>query len=391
MTPETSKFSVNPELTILHVGNYDLGRIGGPHHSVLELIRAQHEAGVRVALLTRSKSDAFKLQVPYPIFFTAEMPGYDKLSRLPSPFFSPDLINFQGYYSWMNAMIAWTARWRGIPYIIAPRGSMTREAHSQKRLKKMLADILFQDRMVAQAAYIHCLTELEAEDARRWGRPVFVVANGTDLGVAPGHFQTELANPGFPLRMLFLGRLDIHHKGLDLLLQGLAIFSQNHPLDEWRVLLVGPDQRGSRVKLEAMIDRLGLVNRVKLIGPLVGLEKEEAFRESHVFIHTSRFEGQPLAVTEALAHGLPCLVTPGTNMCDQITTAKAGWCAIPTAEGVASALIEVVSDRAKLPEMGQAARTLAIREFNWTYIAKKMIKQYEVIVKTNDSRHSRFG
>jgi glycosyltransferase involved in cell wall biosynthesis len=370
----------NSKLTVLHVTCYGQGLVGGPYRSVPELVRAQHKLGLRVALLTTARKGGYK-EEPFPVFCIDDLPRCRQLARLPEPIDVPDLLNFHSYYEWDHAFLAWEARRRSIPYVITPRGAMTRGAQSRKRLKKLLGNFLFQDCMTAKAAAVHCLTEAEAVDVRKWGCQVFVVPNGTDLSVTPRGPTSGMGNPDVELRLLFLGRLAINHKGLDLLLEGLAMWRTKQPYGRLRLLLVGPDQHGSRAQLGGMVKRLGLTDIVELPGPLVGQAKKEAFLWAHVFVHPSRFEGQPLAVLEALARGLPCLLTPGTNMADQVVAAGAGWGAQPTPVGIASALMEIMSNGAKLPQMGQAARALAERNFNWMDIAEQMIRHYTAIIE----------
>jgi glycosyltransferase involved in cell wall biosynthesis len=367
-------------LTVLYVACLGSAHIGGPFQYIPRLIRAQQDLGIQVALLTEPSSFP-ESKMEFPIFYINKRFVLGALDGLPKPFNAPDLISFQCIYSWKHAIIAREALRKGICYIITPHGSLTRGAQSRKRWKKLLGNFLFQDWMNDNATAVHCLCQAEAADAREMGCRVFVVGNGNDLEVVPVDLSGDADNLDTELHLLFLGRLDISHKGLDILVKGLSVFRDLQPLTRVRLLIVGPDQNGSTEQLKIMVEKLGLTDVVEFPGPLVGQDKERVFKWAHLFVHTSRFEGQPLAVIEALAHGLPCILTPGTNMADLVTRAGAGWCAEPTSFGVASILTEVAGKRAALPQMGRAARVLAEREFNWVHIDRQMNQYYRIIMK----------
>ena len=64
--------------------------------------------------------------------------------------------------------------------------------------------------------------------------------------------------------------------------------------------------------------------------------------KNDVFIRTSRFEGLPLGILEALSLGLPCLVTKGTNLDELVNNYNAGWGVETTSKMVASAIKNAV-------------------------------------------------
>jgi glycosyltransferase involved in cell wall biosynthesis len=372
----------NPELTVLHIYNYHQDRIGGPFRIVPELLQAQQECGVNAALLTIARNAKKQQAAAFPLFYIEDLQRSRQLDGLPPPFNAPDLLHFHSCYLPMSAVLARQAEKKNTPYLITPHGAMNRKARAQKRFKKMLGYLLFQNHMNTHAAAFHFLTQAEAELSREktMRRPFFIVPNGTDLrventGPAPG-----ATDPTVPLRLLFLGRLDIHHKGLDMLLEGLSFVKNHHPNQAYVLALVGPDHHNAnKHRLEEMVCRYGLQEQVKIPGSVTGSTKEAVFRWAHAFVHTSRFEGHPTAVLEALAHGLPCLLTPGTNMAHQVAQAGAGWVVQPDAKSIATALLNIVSQRSRLPQKGKTARSFAEQEFDWQRIAKKMIHHYRSV------------
>ena len=83
-----------------------------------------------------------------------------------------------------------------------------------------------------------------------------------------------------------------------------------------------------------------------------------------------------MAVLEALSHGLPCLLTPGTNVSAEIAEGGAGWEVPPTPEGIAQGIAEAIAGRDRLPAMGANARALSVREYDWGVVARKTVVAY---------------
>jgi len=293
---------------------------------------------------------------------------------LPEPFDRPHLVVFHGTYIPRHAGIARRLRSLGIPYLICAHGCMTRRAQRQSRWKKRLANLLFFRRMVARARAVQCLTDGEAATTGGWNRPLFVVGNGIDLPP-----EDRLASPGASdkLRLVFLGRLAIHHKGLDLLIEACRHVASRLRDRGARVELYGPDYHGDVPAVNRHILRGGLGDVIRWHGPVVGPRKTEVLRHSDVFVHTSRWAGHAMAVLEAMAYGLPCLLTPGTNMADEVAAAGAGWRVEDTVASIARGLGHVLdADPQALADAGRQARRLARDRYRWDGVAQRAVEQY---------------
>lgn len=76
-----------------------------------------------------------------------------------------------------------------------------------------------------------------------------------------------------------------------------------------------------------------------------------------------------MGLIEALAYGLPCLVTPGTNMLEEVKYADAGWGCEGNVESIKEALLNAVADKESYEIKSQHAKELASR-YNWDKLAK---------------------
>jgi len=361
-------------MKVLHAAALTWKDLSGPNASVPGLVAAQHALpGVQAGLLTTLPGHD-----PPPCSFPVFTP--DRICRrsgrfdLPGPFTRPDLVVFHSTYIPLHARIARHLRRSQIPYLICPRGGMTRYAQACKRWKKRAGNLLFFNHLVRGARAVHCLTAGEADASGDWRTPTFVLGNGVHL---PDLSLPRLSVVNRPRRITFMGRLHIDHKGLDLLVDACRII-HNELTDAGVVVeLFGPDCDGSARQLAQRIARQGAGEIVTLRGPVTGKAKQEMLASTDVFVHPSRTEGHPIAVLEALAHGAPCLLTPNTNMADEVVAAGAGWQVSTSAEGVAEGLTQVLGmNNETLTTASLNARHLAESRYAWHSIAAQSLAIY---------------
>lgn len=266
---------------------------------------------------------------------------------------------------------------KNVPYIIVPHGGMTRGAQNLKRWKKWLANQVFFNRFVKNAKAIHCLTHQEADDVMLWGRPVFVVGNGVFI---PSTTNMPITDQSKSFRIIFIGRLSIQHKGLDMLVDACGIIREKLILNKTEICIYGPDQHGSLVQIEDLIRERNLSEIIKLPGVVQDEAKRQAFLNADIFVQTSRFEGHPIAVLEALSFGLPCILTPGTNMADIVKDAGAGWNVEAKAQAIANGLLEAIHHKDNLIQMRHAARQLAEEQYSWQVVGKRLLENYRRVL-----------
>ncbi|HEY6478786.1 MAG TPA: glycosyltransferase family 4 protein, partial [Streptosporangiaceae bacterium] len=141
-----------------------------------------------------------------------------------------------------------------------------------------------------------------------WTRQQVLTRYGVPAGqvhvARPG--ADPVAAPARPARghLLCVGVLG-HHKGQDLLVEALADLAD---LD-WQCVLAGPLDRDLAFvdELRSRITRLGYGHRVRLAGVLAGPALSHAYTTADLLVAPSRSETYGMAVTEALAHGLPVI------------------------------------------------------------------------------------
>ncbi len=351
-------------MVILHVASIENNPFSGVCVVVPQHIRAQ-SAFAEVALLNVNGRpvDGVETQLAYSKDFD--------LRRIPAPFDSPDLVVFHEAYRVEYLRVYKRLKKAGIPYVIIPHGELREEAQRKKKWKKKIANLLFFNAFINGAAAIQCLSEME-RDNTAFGKEKFVASNGVGI---PSKEKSSFSK--FGLRITYIGRLEVRVKGLDLLLQAIKTAKKELKAAGARVELYGPDYQGRFAEVQSLIEENGVGDLVTLHREVSGEEKENILLDTDIFIQTSRHEGMPMGILEAMSYGIPCLVTEGTTLKPLIARYDGGFAAETKADSIARMLVRAIDERETLPEKSKNARQAVEENFSWAYVAEKAIEEYK--------------
>lgn len=361
---------VENRMKILHIASLHNIVTNGVGIAVPQHIRAQ-EKYADVALI-----NIFGLEIPN----IAKQIAYSQKSIekiLEVNNFRPDIVVFHEVYHIEFCQIATWLYHRKIPYIIVPHGSMARNAQNKKRLKKIIGNVFLFNRFFRNAAAVQFLTSGERENS--------IIPSNTDSFIGTnGVFLPQKRKTDFSedrAKGIYIGRLEPYIKGIDLLIKGI---------DQKRVILqksgfhlnmYGPDILSFHTQVKELISQSNISSFVSVNERISGEEKENALLSADIFIQTSRTEGMPMGILEALSYGLPCLVTRGTNLGEIIELYDAGWVAEITTESVAEKLEQAIMERNKWEMKSRNARRLVEENFAWDKVEESTIKEYMDIVQ----------
>ncbi len=363
------------KMNILFVSNLDDAMHRGPNHSVPAQIYAISKIDSVLWLNISKQTPSIWKEQKLPILTIDEISSC-RLKDLPSPFNVPDLIIIEQFYPFAKKIFFLNSIMKSkIPYVIIPRGELTDKAQNQKFLKKRIANLLFFYKFAKSAVYIQYLTKQEQQDSgSKWNKNSFVVPNGVSLPMCkPKTFSKNIT------KIVYIGRIDKYHKGLDILIEACNKTQSLLRKFKFTIELYGTDRVNDIPKLVNIIDNYNLKDIISFHAAVFGDEKIKVLQQADAFIMTSRFEGHPMGLIEALAYGLPCLVTTGTNMREEIKNLDAGWGADTTIESVAEALKKMILERGLFEQKSKNARNLA-SQYDWNVIAQKSHDIYERIL-----------
>lgn len=264
-----------------------------------------------------------------------------------------------------------------IPFCNEPHGSFGKGAMQKSAIKKQIANsTIFSTQINKAAAYIFTNTAEKADSIYHTALDT-VIPNGVhpDIVNAAGKKQIEsLKDPVF----YYLGRFDIHHKGLDYLFDALDILEKRKVDITVRIFGTGDKKQIEYVKNR--IKKLRIVN-VKKCGTIYGEQKKDALESSNILLLTSRYEGSPMTVLDGLSYGNPCIVTPGTNVADEIVANNLGWKTELDAKEIADTIIrgyEEYSTNGLL--YYENCKKYVLNNYSWDSIAVDSISCYRKII-----------
>jgi len=136
------------------------------------------------------------------------------------------------------------------------------------------------------------------------------------LAAAPPITREALGIPDQDPLLLWVGRLD-PVKGLDVLLEATAMICRTRPI---RLAVVGDGPY--RPELERLIGKLGLADRVMLLGERGDVPR--LLKTADLFVFPSRTEGLPNALLEAMAASLPVVTTDVPGCRDLVDSGRTG-------------------------------------------------------------------
>ena len=387
-------------MRILHVIANLAPRYGGPSKACVEMAAAVAARGHEVHIFTTDQDGSGILNVPidrpvmregvYIHYFHAQIrrvwPVSIPLAKaLRDHVRDFDLVHVHSLYLFHGMLAGHYCRKWNVPYLLRPHGTLAPYLYKRHRIRKRFVELLFEERNIRGAAALHFTTD----DERRLAEPYIFGAHGVvvpnGLNVASytnlpelGTFRAAYPEIGQKKIVLFLSRLNFK-KGLDILIRAFAIMKEAQ--SDIHLVIAGPDSDGFESKVRTWVRKEGLDNSVTFTDMLQGEQKLAAFRDANVFVLPSYSENFGIAVVEAMACGVPVVVSDQVNICHDISKSGAGVVVPCDANKCAEGIQFVLDDEARANQMGKRAKSLVNDSFSWSVVAEKLEGVYQEVAR----------
>lgn len=395
-------------MKILHVIRGLDPSIGGPPRVAVRLAAGQALLGHQVTIVT------YRLTDPPDAFtgMTRLLPAFDRVriiqvedSGAVEAWLAPaarralkplvgeaDIVHLHDVWDSMVRTAAIVAGRAGVPYVIQPNDSLNPWSLSQKALKKRIALALVYRRLIHGSAAVMFGHAEEQRLVSQNGfriRPVLAGLGGVfreevEPLPAPGRFFERVPRLRGRPYVLFLSRLN-PKKGLDFLAEGFAIAARAQP--NLQLVVVGHDE-GARADFERRVAAHGLTDRVHLVGPMHAADKWEAFRDATCFCLPSRDEAFTVAIIEALAAGVPVVISESCHF-DEVGAYRAGIIVPLDAPSIGDAISRICLDPALRERMSGSARRLFDEQLSFDQVARAVVDAYRTCLTADVRRRPR--
>jgi glycosyltransferase involved in cell wall biosynthesis len=377
-------------------GNYR----GGVPKIVFELAQAQVAIGHEVMVYTTNYNSSVKIQVPldktveaygvkiryFPTQYTRWFHSPELKKCLLSRDFEYDILHSHNSWLALNKYASEAKQKSGRPLFYHGHGAFDPIVINKgglKRLRKLLYLKLVELTNYRHANTVFANTPNEVEQIRALGvrTPIHILPNGIRINEFK-HYQEGAK--AFRKRtgitegesvILYLGRL-VAKKGLHLLIPAFAEVYRKFP--NTRLIIAG-DRNQDPVyvaALDALVEENGIRQVVVWPGFLNETEKLGALGAASIFSHVTESEGMAMSVLEAMAAGLPTVVSKTCYMNEAVKAQAVIECEFGI-HSLASVLAQLLENESYLSYLSQNARHHAIQKHSWQQIAKRSIEIYE--------------
>lgn len=297
-----------------------------------------------------------------------------------------DIVLIHSLYQFTSTVAAYYCRKNKVPYILRPHGTLDPFlVYRRRRFLKWAYINVFEEKNFRHAAAIQYSSKMEEAMTKQFvdaGSRSLVIPEGINLAgfsnlPIRGLFRTRYPKTIGKTLILFLGRFD-QKKGIELLVNAYSEVARRRA-DVHLVLVGGGEQSYTEYIVKLVRDR-GITRRVTLTGMLSDQEKIAALTDADVFALPSRGENFGISVVEAMACGLPVLISDQVGICPEITAAEAGIVTQCDSREIAVALERLIDDPDLRRRFGEHGKCLAETHFGLDRMAERMEVAYSQFV-----------
>ncbi|MEM8603674.1 MAG: hormogonium polysaccharide biosynthesis glycosyltransferase HpsP [Cyanobacteria bacterium P01_H01_bin.121] len=377
---------------------------GGPSQMILGLSAALAQLPVELTLITTdSNGDVGQPPLDVPINQPIQQQGYVVRYFRCSPFrrykFSVgllqwlweqapsfDIAHIHALFSPVSTAAATIARWRGLPYLLRPLGTLDPADLRKKKQLKQLYGRLLEGPNLKGAAAIHFTSPQEVQVSERFGAqttdvviPLGVEApqkeQSDDRATTQSQLRSQLGLPNDVPILLYMSRID-PKKGLDLLFPALQTLQQEGCPFHFVLAGSNPQDPAYEQQIQNQIQACGLGEQTTITGIVTGDRKYAFLAAADLFVLPSYYENFGIAVVEAMLAGLPVVISEQVYIWENIQAAKAGWVTRCDQAELTNALRTALNDPQACQQFGNNGRRYAQTHYSWPAIAQQTLDTY---------------
>jgi glycosyltransferase involved in cell wall biosynthesis len=287
------------------------------------------------------------------------------------------LVILNGIFNPTLFVIARHLNAHGIKYVLAPHGMYHPETFKKNRILKWSYWICCERYILKYAKAIQLLDFNGAIHLEKLGikTPIISVPNGFFCKDVISSEKLAWREDGI-VKILFFGRIDIHTKALDVLIETIADLRKTVNLS---LTIQGPDWDDEKSKLVKLVEKFSIEDTVNFAEPEYDVAASEVIANYDIFCMPSRHEGFGLSALEAMLAARVLLVANSTGIATHVLNSGCGVVVEPDAASVIEGFRLLIEKRNLWESMGMAGREYALNTLHWDKIAKNALVEYMAI------------
>lgn len=369
-------------MKILHfiLGKANPDRANGVNQVIYGLAKYQRLAGHEVFVVGISKSLKKTYELIDRVYFQVEAyKSFNKggFARVKSICKEIDIVHLHGVWNYMNIKVGRYLNTISKPYVITAHCGYALDRLKQSNyLLKMIYHYLWQKKIYEKASGIHALTREESTDIFRFcsNQNIFVVPNGVDPDIYD-KYHYVIHKDRKTIKFGYLGRLSTE-KNIDNLIKSVSLLPKEVK-ERIELCLIGPSN-GSAAKLKHFAKELQVEENVTFVGEKYGEDKVQALLDLDFYIHPAYSDVVGISVMEALALGIPTIVTRTSHM-SYFNNSDAFIMVEPTAFDLSRGIRTAISRLDDRERLSVNAKKLYLKQFNWKVAVDLLIREYHKV------------
>ena len=335
-------------MNVIHIFPYTAHVSGGHSNAIRAFIDSQKLAGINaVAISPFPNPPVPAMTFDFPLIEVDSLWSlrWDSIAEKFGIRSGDSVVHFHSINRRFAPLMA-DLRKNGVPYTFTSHGQLG--IQSPARWAKKFIYLNLVDRGVRRASGIQLLTT-SAFNNLKYVLPAYrgnTLVQGNlirfpNLDTPPVQSRADFGIPPDAFVLLYLGRIDVRIKGLDLLIETMS----HLPERKFRLVLAGPDWEDGISRLKKLAEASGCRDRIQFLGPAYGDKKWDILRQSDLFVSPSRREAFGLAIAEAMACGLPVLTSETICLAGELRAADAATITSPEPKSIAQSIAMLANDR----------------------------------------------
>jgi glycosyltransferase involved in cell wall biosynthesis len=363
---------------------------GGVVRAILDLTSALAKSGKGVTLLVTEGDDFPNPESGVKTMLTGDFDrapirfSPQRLTTLKHHIAEADVLHLHTPWEPANIQLAKLAREVGTPYVISVHGMLDDWVMKTSTFKKRMFLRLGGRKMFHHASITHCTASAEAEQAKRWIPKaniqvvplVFDPSSYLDPppSADPDKFwpQRESSKPV----LLFLSRLH-PKKGVGHFIKAAAEVVKKHDV---RCIVAGSGEPEYEKQLQTLVQELHLQSNIEFVGFVEGDRKTALLRAADLFVLPTSQENFGLVFPEAMACGVPVITTKGVDIWPELQESGGVLIISEDSESISAAILQLLNDKAKCEQMGEAGKAWVDSNFSDTTVTNKYIGLYRTAI-----------